>query len=158
MKLYDYLRLGFAIILCELAGIIGSVFTVSSIPDWYATLTKPLLNPPNWIFGPVWTTLYALMGISIFLVWKTGVHKKVVKNAVAVFGLQLGLNALWSIVFFGAQNPGLALINILLLWITILWTIILFSKISRPAMYLLIPYLLWVSFATYLNLAIWLLN
>jgi translocator protein len=150
----------------ELAGVIGSIFTVSAIPNWYDGLIKPVLNPPAWVFGPVWTTLYALMGIAAFLIWKAGWGKKEVKIALGVFGIQLFLNAMWSIVFFGAtsltagglNNIGWALIDIALLWFAIVWTIILFYKISKPAAYLLIPYLLWVSFASYLNYSLWMFN
>ena len=154
----DTLKLISAIIICELAGIIGSIFTFSAIPTWYATLTKPALNPPSWIFGPVWTTLYALMGIAAFLVWKKGWNRKNVPKALSVFSLQLILNASWSIVFFGLHSPGWALVNIILMWLAIVWTMILFYKISKPAMWLLVPYILWVSFASYLNYAIWVLN
>ncbi|MBT3412909.1 MAG: tryptophan-rich sensory protein [Candidatus Jacksonbacteria bacterium] len=158
MKLKNISKLILAIGISELAGVLGSIFTVSSIPNWYATLTKPALNPPSWVFGPVWTTLYALMGIAAFLIWKQGWEKKEVKIALGAFGAQLVLNTLWSIMFFGLQNPGLALINILLLWLAIIWTMVGFYKISKPAMYLLVPYILWVSFATYLNYALWTLN
>ena len=147
-----------AIIISELAGIIGSTFTFSAIPTWYATLTKPALNPPSWIFGPVWTTLYALMGIAAFLVWRNGLDRKDIRKAITVFAFQLILNATWSIIFFGLQSPAFALMYIIILWLAIIWTMVLFYKISKPAMYLLIPYILWVSFATYLNYAIWLLN
>lgn len=147
-----------AIAVSELAGIVGSVFTFSAIPTWYATLVKPTLNPPSWIFGPVWTTLYALMGIAAFLVWKKGWDRKDVRKALAVFGLQLILNASWSIVFFGLHSPLWALVNIALMWLAIIWTMTLFYKISKPAMWLLVPYILWVSFAAYLNYSIWILN
>jgi translocator protein len=157
MKLNNFFKL--------LAGVIGSVFMVStSSPQaWYAGLVKPALNPPGWIFGPVWTTLYALMGVAAWLVWKQWSQgspstRLRVKTALAVFGLQLFLNAIWSIIFFGLQNPGWALVDIVFLWLAIIWTIIVFYKISRPAAYLLTPYILWVSFAMYLNYAIWALN
>ncbi len=152
------LRLIGAIGVTQLAGAIGSVFTVSAISTWYATLVKPALNPPSWVFGPVWTTLYLLMGIAAFLVWYKGQERKDVTRALVVYGVQLVLNATWSIVFFGLQNPGLALVNIVLLFVSIVVTMILFYKISRPAMYLLIPYIAWVSFASYLNYAIYVLN
>ncbi len=158
MRINAFLKLIIAIVVTQLAGIIGSLFTFSAIPTWYATLTKPELNPPSWIFGPMWTTLYLLMGISAFLIWQKGWARKDVKVALSVYVLQLVLNALWSIVFFGLQNPGLALVNIALLFVSIVVTMILFYKISRPAMYLLIPYILWVSFASYLNYAIYALN
>ena len=131
-----------AIIVSELAGVIGSVFTISSIPTWYATLQKPILSPPNWIFGPVWTTLYFLMGAAAFLVWRHGLERKEVKTALTIFIGQLILNALWSIIFFGLHNPFWAFVEIILLWLAILWTIIAFYKISRPAAYLLLPYIL----------------
>jgi len=158
MKLNNFLKLVIAIVVSQLAGLIGSVFTVSSIPTWYATLQKPSFNPPNWIFGPVWTTLYFLIGIAAFLVWKKGLERKDVKIAIGVFGVQLFLNAIWSIIFFGLHSPGWALVNIVLLWLAIVWTIIVFYKISKPAAYLLLPYILWVSFAAYLNYTIWVLN
>ncbi len=151
-------KLAIAIGISELAGIIGSFFTVQSIPTWYAALVKPVLNPPSWIFGPVWTTLYLLMGIAAFLVWKKGLERKDVKIALGIFAAQLVLNTLWSIIFFGLQSSGWALVDISLMWISILFTIIAFFEISRPAAYLLLPYLAWVSFASYLNYAIWSLN
>lgn len=158
MNARTFLKLVVAVVVTQLAGIIGSLFTFSAIPTWYATLTKPELNPPSWIFGPVWTTLYLLMGVSAFLIWHKGWARRDVKIALSVYGVQLVLNALWSIVFFGMQSPGLALVNIALLFVSIVLTMILFYKISRPAMYLLIPYILWVSFASYLNYAIYALN
>lgn len=163
MKLRNTLQLIAAILLAESAGIIGSFFTAPAIEGWYAGLVKPALNPPSWLFGPVWTTLFALMGIAVFLVWSSYAKasedkKKGIKIALALFGIQLVLNTLWSIIFFGMQSPGAALIEIALLWISILATIIAFSKISKPAAWLLIPYILWVSFASYLNYAIWMLN
>ena len=147
-----------AIVVSELAGIIGSIFTISAIPNWYTTLTKPTLNPPSWIFGPVWTTLYALMGTAAFLVWKKGLDRADVRKALFVFGLQLLLNATWSIIFFGLQSPGWAFVNVILMWLAIIWTMILFYKISKISTWLLVPYILWVSFAMYLNYSIWMLN
>jgi benzodiazapine receptor len=152
------LTIAASIAIAESAGIIGSIFTASAIPQWYATLAKPALNPPSWIFGPVWTTLYALMGIAAFLVWQKGISRADVKKALSVFGFQLVLNASWSIVFFGLQSPAWALVNIIAMWLAIVWTMILFYKISKPAMWLLVPYILWVSFASYLNYSIWMLN
>jgi tryptophan-rich sensory protein len=158
MRTNNFFKLVIAIIVSELASIIGSVFTISAIPNWYAELVKPALNPPAWVFGPAWTTLYALMGIAAFLIWRMGWERKEVKMALGVFGTQLFLNAIWSIIFFGLQNPGWALVDIVLLWLAIVWTMVVFYKISRPAAYLLVPYLLWVSFASYLNYSIWTLN
>ena len=158
MRLNNFFKLIIAVGVSELAGIVGSVFTVSAIPNWYAGLMKPALNPPSWVFGPVWTALYALMGIAAFLVWKNGWERKDVRMALGVFGIQLFLNAIWSIIFFGLNSPGWALVDIVALWLAIVWTIFVFYKISKPAAYLLVPYILWVSFATYLNYAIWILN
>ncbi len=158
MRINNFFKLVIAVVASELAGVIGSFFTISAIPTWYAGLVKPALNPPSWVFGPAWTTLYALMGIAAFLIWKNGWERKDVRMALGVFGIQLFLNAIWSIIFFGLQSPGWALVNIVLLWLAIVWTITVFYKISRPAAYLLVPYLLWVSFASYLNYSIWMLN
>jgi len=158
MKLNNFFKLVIAIIVSQLAGVIGSVFTISSIPTWYATLQKPSFSPPNWIFGPAWTTLYFLMGVAAFLVWRHGFEKKEVRRALTIFGGQLVLNALWSIIFFGLHNPFWAFIEIIVLWLAILWTIFAFYKISRATAYLLLPYILWVSFAAYLNYSIWILN
>ena len=164
MKLNNLFKLVIAIAVSELAGVIGSVFTISAIPTWYAGLVKPALNPPGWIFGPAWITLYALMGIAAFLIWSSyakaseGQAKRQIKIALGVFGIQLFLNAIWSIIFFGLHNPFWAFIEIIILWLAILWTIFAFYKISRPAAYLLLPYIIWVSFAAYLNYSIWMLN
>lgn len=158
MRLNDFVKLLFAIAVSELAGIIGAVFTSQSIPIWYSGLLKPDLNPPAWIFGPVWTSLFALMGVAAFLVWKKGLDRKDVKIALGIFTAQLVLNTLWSIIFFGLRNPGGALIEIVVLWLAIFATMITFAKISKPAAWLLLPYILWVSFAMYLNFTIWSLN
>jgi translocator protein len=157
MNLYRLKKLGISIVLPFLAGGLGSLFTVSSVSTWYVTLEKPALNPPSWVFGPVWSLLYLLMGVSLYLVWISP-STKLVRLALGVFALQLVLNANWSVVFFGLQSPGLALLNIILLWLAIVWTILKFHQISRIATYLLVPYLAWVSFAMYLNLSIFVLN
>jgi benzodiazapine receptor len=146
------------IVVCELAGILGSVFTMPSIPGWYAGLAKPAFNPPNWLFGPVWTLLYALMGLAAWLVYEKGVKSPDVKRALSVFAAQLILNALWSIVFFGAHMILGAAVVIILLWAMILLTSLLFRRISKPAAWLLVPYILWVSFASVLNVSLYLLN
>jgi len=147
-----------AIIVSELAGIIGSFFTTPSIPGWYSALIKPAFNPPSWVFAPVWTALFALMGVSAFLIWREGFEKKKVKVAFGIFLGQLILNTFWSIIFFGLHNPGWALVEIVVLWLAILATIIAFAKISKPAAWLLVPYIVWVSFAGFLNYSIWQLN
>lgn len=140
------------IILCEATGLIGSFFTFQSLQSWYPLLNKPFFNPPNFIFGPVWTILYLLMGISLFLVWG---NKKVNLNW---FWTQLGVNILWSALFFGLKSPLLGLISIVFLWYAIFRTIKVFDKFNKSASYLLYPYLAWVSFATLLNFSILILN
>lgn len=147
-----------SVTICELAGIVGSVFTTPSIPGWYAGLAKPSFNPPNWIFGPVWTALYAMMGVAAYLIYEKGLKRKEVKRALAVFAAQLLLNALWSIVFFGAHMILAAAVVIVLLWAGILASILLFRPISKAAAWLLLPYILWVSFATALNVSLYFLN
>lgn len=158
MNIKQALKLALAIALSELAGMIGAVFTAPSVAGWYVGIAKPAFNPPSWIFGPVWTTLFALMGIAAFLVWKKGLKRRDVKIALTIFAVQLVLNTLWSIIFFGLQNPGGALVEIVFLWLAIVATIIAFARISKPAAWLLVPYILWVSFAAYLNYTIWILN
>lgn len=161
MKPANFFKLLGFIALCQLAGLIGSLFTFSAIPTWYAYLIKPTFSPPNYLFGPVWTTLYTLMGISLYLVYQTKIKKggnNQKEKAIRIFYTQLILNALWSIIFFGLKNPGLAFVEIIIMWSYILVTIMRFYKINKIASYLLIPYLLWVSFASVLNLSIALLN
>ena len=153
----NYLKLIFSIILCQLAGFIGSFFTRDSI-GWYITLTKPSFRPPNWLFGPVWIALYLLMGIALYLIWKRGFQSSESRYPVIIFLVQLILNASWSIVFFGARSIGGGLIVIAVLWILIFLTILSFRKVNKTASYLLIPYLIWVSFASILNFSIWRLN
>lgn len=141
-----------------MVGLLGTPFTISAIPSWYNSLNKPFISPPNYVFGPVWTILYMLMGISAFLVWQKGIKKEKIKNALKIFVLQLVLNFIWSILFFGLRSPLLGLIDILFLWVLIIVTIFRFHGISKPAAYLLVPYLLWVSFATILNFSILIYN
>ena len=144
--------------MCELAGAAGAIFTMPAIPTWYAGIIKPTFSPPSWIFAPVWIILFALMGIAAYLVYEKGTGKKLVKVALGIFTIQLLLNMKWSLLFFGMHNPGLAFVEIIFLWLVILLTIISFFKISKSAAYLLIPYILWVSFASFLNFSIWQLN
>ncbi len=146
------------IVLSQLAGIIGSVFTVPAIDSWYAELVRPSFAPPNWLFGPVWTILYILMGIAAFVVWRVGTDRALVRRALVAFGAQLILNTFWSIIFFGWQSPGWALVEIIFLWLAIGLTILSFARVSRLAAWLLAPYLAWVTFAGYLNYAIYALN
>ena len=154
----DIWRLIISLIVCQLAGIIGSIFTTPAIPGWYASLKKPAFSPPNWLFGPVWITLFLLMGISLFIVWRKGSDTPLVRNGLMIFGVQLIFNVLWSVAFFGMKSPLGGLIVIVILWIAILLTIIQFSKISELAAVLLIPYIVWVSFASILNTSLYLLN
>ncbi|MEO6508669.1 MAG: TspO/MBR family protein [Patescibacteria group bacterium] len=151
-------RLFLSFLFCFTAAGIGSLFTFSAIPTWYVALNKPFFNPPNWVFGPVWTILYTMMAFSLYLVWNSQTKKKEKNEGMNVFFIQLSLNALWSIVFFGLHSPLLALVIIIILWILIFKTIVIFSKISKNAGLLLVPYLAWVSFATLLNTAIAFLN
>lgn len=141
------------------AGLIGTLFTPGeAYTSWYATIEKPVFTPPSWVFGPVWTTLYLLMGVAAFLVWQRGLGSVAVRVALGWFLVQLVLNALWSPVFFGLHRIGLALVVIVLLWAAIIIIIYYFSRVSRVAAALLVPYLLWVSFATVLNASLWWLN
>jgi tryptophan-rich sensory protein len=147
-----------SVTLCLVIGFLSSFATQSSVNDWYLTLNKPSFNPPNWLFAPVWTVLYILMGIAAGWVWGKGFHHKYVKTGLYHFGFQLLLNALWSIVFFGLKSPFYALWVILALLIMLILTIRWFKVVSKVAAILLIPYLVWVCFATLLNYKIWELN
>lgn len=154
----DVPKLLVSVVGCELVGILGSVFTFSAIPTWYATLNKPFFAPPNWIFGPVWTMLYLLMGISFFLIWKQGWKQKKTRSARNYFLAQLSANFIWTPIFFGLKSPLIALVVIVILWGLIVVTIKKFLGVSKLAAYILMPYLLWVSFAALLNAAIVVLN
>jgi benzodiazapine receptor len=145
------------ILICEGVGFLGTIFTISSIPTWYVALHKASFNPPSWIFGPAWTTLYLLMGVSLFLILQKKLKKQ--RNFLLIlFSVQLFLNFLWSVIFFGMHLPLVALLEISLLWISIALLIVDFWKFSKSAAILLIPYLCWVSFASVLNLFVALLN
>ncbi|OCB75219.1 TspO/MBR family protein [Flavobacterium crassostreae] len=147
------------VVTCLAVGYFAGIITRAEILTWYPTLIKPSFNPPNWIFAPVWSMLYILMGIAAGLVWsRMDFEKELVKNALMVFAIQLGLNSLWSYLFFGLHNVLLAGIEIVLLWLMILETYNQFSKINKIAGYLFLPYLGWVSFAMVLNASIWWLN
>ena len=152
------LKLLASILVCQLAGFVGSLFTTPNIPLWYSTIQKPSFTPPDSVFGPVWITLYLLMGIAAFLVWNKGIRSEGVDIALGIFVIQLMLNMLWSIAFFGLQSLLAGFVVIVILWVAILLTIIHFWKITLIAGILLIPYILWVSFAGVLNLSIFLLN
>jgi translocator protein len=139
-------------------GALSGYFTSESVSGWYSTINKPSFNPPNWIFAPVWTVLYILMGIACYIVWKRSADLHSKRGALIVYGIQLALNFAWSILFFYFQQPGWALAEIILLWIFIFITILQFGKISSVAAWLLVPYIAWVSFAALLNFNIWELN
>jgi translocator protein len=147
-----------SIIICQSAGIFGSLFTIEAVPDWYATLIKPAFTPPSWVFGPVWISLYFLMGISLYIVWTSESKAKSRRVFFIVFGIQLILNALWSLLFFGLRSPSLGLVDIILLDIMVIITIIYAKSISKLAAILLIPYLVWIIIASILNFSILLLN
>lgn len=146
------------VLACLAAGFIGSFFTREGIQAWYVFLKKPGIAPPDWVFGPVWTTLYVLMGISAYLAWEKGRDKSETKAAMILFALQLVLNTVWSLLFFGMRNPFYAFIEIVFLWLAIAASIIAFYKISKKAALLMVPYILWVSFASLLNYLIWQMN
>jgi benzodiazapine receptor len=147
-----------SVAVCILIGFLGSFATRSSVTTWYANLSRPSFTPPDWIFGVVWPILYVMMGISAFIIWNKGLDKREVKVALGIFGLQLILNGLWTPVFFGLNLIGLALIEIIMMWAAILLTIISFWKVSKTAALLLLPYILWVSFAVVLNASLFILN
>jgi tryptophan-rich sensory protein len=152
------IRLAIAVAIPLAVGGLSGFATAHGIQDWYPSLVKPSFTPPSWVFGPVWTLLYLMMGTAAFLVWQKGWESGTVKAALVVFAIQLILNGLWSVLFFGMRSPGLAFGEILLLWISIGGTIALFWRVAPVAGLLLLPYDAWVTFAVVLNGAIWLLN
>jgi benzodiazapine receptor len=158
MELIAITKLAICIVASFAVAGLAGLFTAKAISTWYLGLKKPPYTPPNWVFGPVWTTLYLLMGISAFLVWKNGLAVNGATLAFSLFWIQLALNALWSIVFFGMRSKGGGVTVIIILWLLILATIIASFRVSGWAGGLLIPYIIWVSIASYLNVGIWLLN
>lgn len=144
-------KLLIALVLPQLAGAVGGLFTAPAITSWYQYLTKPEFSPPNWLFAPVWTTLYLLMGLSWYFAWQKGAPK-------GLFLIHLVFNSLWSVLFFGFKSPGLALVEIVILWVLITAVIVQFRRFSKLAAWLLLPYFLWVSFAGSLNFSIFRLN
>ena len=157
--MHRILKIIIMVVTCVAVGYLSGEVTRESVTTWYPTIEKPSFNPPNWLFAPVWGLLYVLMGVAAGLVWtKIDDQKETVKKGLTFFAVQLGLNALWSYLFFGLHNPLIALIEIALLWLMIYETFLQFNKVNRTAGYLLIPYLLWVSFAMVLNASIWWLN
>lgn len=158
MKGIDIGRLLASLAVCYAASGIGALATGPAVQNWYPTLAKPAFNPPNWVFAPVWTVLFTLMGIALFLVWRQIGIEPGVRTAMALFGVQLVLNVLWSVLFFGLRMPLAGFIEILVLWVAIALTIASFFRFSAVAGWLLVPYIAWVSFAAVLNFAIWRLN
>lgn len=154
---YPWLGLAVILVVCFAAAGIGGAITTPKIPGWYATLAKPSWNPPNWIFGPVWSALYLCMAVAAWLVWRQG-GLAGAAMPLALFGVQLVLNVLWSCLFFGLQNPGLAFVEVLVLWTAIAATMVTLWLRSTVAGVLFVPYLAWVSFASILNFVIWRLN
>ena len=152
-------RIVIGVIICLAVGYLSGMVTRASITTWYPTLVKPSFNPPNWIFAPVWTSLYVMMGIAAGLIWnQIPSQKEAVTRALQFFAIQLVLNALWSYLFFGMHNLMLATIEVVLLWLMIFETYSQFAKINKTASYLMLPYLAWVSFASVLTASIWWLN
>jgi len=154
----DYKKLFISLLIPQLVGMLGAFFTAPAIGMWYAGLIKPALNPPSWIFAPVWLTLYVLIGIAFYLIWQKGLYKDYNRRVFLLFITHIFLNGIWSILFFGAGNIYLALIDILLILGTLILLMVLFWRIDHRATYLFIPYLAWVSFATYLNYSLLILN
>ena len=146
-----------SVVICFGAALLGNLATMPQIPTWYSGIAKPAWTPPDWVFGPVWSLLYAMMAISAWLIWRTG-EGKTTRVPLLWFGTQLILNSLWSVLFFGMQKPAWSMVEVFFLWLAILMTIRAFWPLSRWAALLLVPYLLWVSFASVLNVAIWQLN
>jgi len=153
MKKINFGRLLISIAIPLVAGFLGSVFTGPAVKTWYLVINRPTWNPPSWLFAPVWTALFIMMGIALYLVWSKKIDRKI-HVALNVFAAQLFLNILWSVFFFGMGNFWLAFGEILILWVFILLTILKFFKIDKAAGWLLVPYILWVSFASYLNFTI----
>jgi len=156
LKTNRWAELIVALALCLGVGLLGAIATRQSLSDWYPALRKPEWNPPSWLFGPVWSILYVSMAVSAWIVWR--IRGPGGRLALSFFGLQLALNAVWSPLFFGFRSPALALVDIVFLWLAIVATIIAFRRSSRPAAFMMLPYLAWVSFAASLNFEIWKLN
>lgn len=157
MKSSRWLPLGLFLLLAFFAGFIGSLATASSVSTWYPTLQKPSWTPPNWLFGPVWTALYIAMAVATWRVWRVG-NAADARHTSRLYGAQLALNALWSVLFFGLQRPGAALIEVLFFWIVLVRILARYRAVDRIAAWLWTPYVLWVTYATLLNAAVWDLN
>jgi benzodiazapine receptor len=158
ITIQSYPKLAAAVLFCVIAGSLGSLVTLTGPGSWYATLQKPFFAPPNWVFAPVWITLFVLMGIALYLVWESGTENRDVKTALGIFGVQFALNIIWSYLFFGLESPLLGFIDIILLWVMIVVTIRAFYRVKTSAAHLLIPYIAWVSLASALNGAVYFMN
>jgi tryptophan-rich sensory protein len=156
MYMRNWIKLVISIAVPQVVALSGAFFTITGTGSWYQNIAKPSWNPPNWVFGPVWTLLYLLMGIALFIIWKSENRDK--RTAIIFWVIQLALNFLWTILFFNQHQILGAFIEMILLWIMILMTIIYFARISKLAAWLMVPYIAWVSFAALLNYAIWQLN
>lgn len=154
----NIVKLAISVIICQVAGLSSAFFTMPAVDSWYQTINKPFFTPPNWIFAPVWVLLFLFMGVSLFFVWRAEPKDGDKKIAVAVFTFQFVLNVLWSFMFFGLRSFLGGFIEIIALWIMILFTMATFSKISKTATYLLVPYIIWVTFAAVLNFTIMWIN
>ncbi len=181
MNLKEFTKFVAAMLISEAAGVIGSIYSIPAITTWYVGLAKAPLGPPNYVFGPVWITLYALIGIALYLVWRNSWHVKnhiiegdrrawnsmskrfwtgdlQKQNIMALFAIQWILNVAWSVIFFGLHQPGWAFFEIIALWVSIIYLMINFYRVSKSAAWILVPYLAWVSFAAYLNCFTWIKN
>jgi tryptophan-rich sensory protein len=158
ITIHSYPKLAAAILFCLIVGSLGSLVTTTGSGSWYASLEKPFFAPPNWVFAPVWITLFILMGIALYLIWQCGTENRDVQIALGIFGVQFILNVIWSFLFFGLQSPLLGLIDIILLWVMIAATIRVFYRVKKSAAYFLIPYIAWVTLASALNGAIYFMN
>ena len=158
MSLSSVIKLVVSVLACLAAGGIGSLFTYKAIPAWYRGLMKPRYTPPNWAFGPIWTSLYILMGVSVFLIWNRGLAIHGATFAFTLFWIQLVVNVIWSVIFFGVKSKGGGVTTIIVLWLLILATTVSSFRVSAWSGGLLLPYIAWVSIASYLNIGIWLIN
>lgn len=158
LQIQSFPKLAASILLCIIVGSIGSLVTITGPGSWYASLQKPFFAPPNWVFAPVWITLFTLMGIAVYIIWQSGPEKRDVRIAIGIFCVQFFFNVIWSFLFFGLKSPLLGFIDILILWVMIVVTLWAFYRVKKSAAYLLIPYIAWVTLASALNGAVYFMN